>query len=86
MLHRCLRCCGSHSTPALARRRNRTGDCSVVAMSGNGKVNVVLGAQWGDEGKGKLVDTLAKDANIVARCQVSVALLQFNAALKHLIS
>jgi hypothetical protein len=55
-------------------------------MSGNGKVNVVLGAQWGDEGKGKLVDTLAKDANIVARCQVSVALLQFNAALKHLIS
>lgn len=32
-------------------------------------VNVVLGAQWGDEGKGKLVDLLASDAHIVCRCQ-----------------
>lgn len=28
---------------------------------------VVLGAQWGDEGKGKLVDILAKDFNVCAR-------------------
>ena len=28
---------------------------------------VVLGAQWGDEGKGKLVDILSKDFDIVAR-------------------
>lgn len=34
------------------------------------KVIVVLGAQWGDEGKGKVVDLLAQDANIVCRCQV----------------
>ena len=34
------------------------------------KVKVVLGAQWGDEGKGKLVDLLAENADIVARCQV----------------
>ena len=27
----------------------------------------VLGAQWGDEGKGKIVDFLAKDARVVAR-------------------
>ena len=27
----------------------------------------VLGAQWGDEGKGKIVDVLAKDAHVVAR-------------------
>ncbi len=27
----------------------------------------VLGAQWGDEGKGKIIDFLAKDAHIVAR-------------------
>ena len=27
----------------------------------------VLGAQWGDEGKGKIVDVLARDAHIVAR-------------------
>ena len=27
----------------------------------------VLGAQWGDEGKGKIVDFLARDADVVAR-------------------
>ena len=27
----------------------------------------VLGAQWGDEGKGKIVDYLARDAQVVAR-------------------
>ena len=32
------------------------------------KVSVVLGSQWGDEGKGKLVDILAQDADVVARC------------------
>lgn len=31
--------------------------------------NVVIGAQWGDEGKGKLIDILAKDADIVVRSQ-----------------
>lgn len=34
------------------------------------KVTVVLGAQWGDEGKGKVVDLLAMDADLVCRCQV----------------
>lgn len=34
------------------------------------KVIVVLGAQWGDEGKGKVVDLLAQDADMVCRCQV----------------
>ncbi|KAF7296582.1 Adenylosuccinate synthetase [Mycena chlorophos] len=29
---------------------------------------VVLGSQWGDEGKGKLVDILSADADICARC------------------
>uniref|UniRef100_A0A4W5RE53 Adenylosuccinate synthetase n=1 Tax=Hucho hucho TaxID=62062 RepID=A0A4W5RE53_9TELE len=33
------------------------------------KVTVVLGAQWGDEGKGKVVDLLAMDADLVCRCQ-----------------
>ncbi|GFU44222.1 adenylosuccinate synthetase [Trichonephila clavipes] len=33
------------------------------------KVSVVLGAQWGDEGKGKVVDMLACDMDIVCRCQ-----------------
>src|SRR5215470_682179 len=30
---------------------------------------VVVGAQWGDEGKGKIVDALSGDADIVARYQ-----------------
>lgn len=38
------------------------------------KVTVVLGAQWGDEGKGKVVDLLAQDADIVCRCQVGALL------------
>jgi len=32
------------------------------------RVTVVLGSQWGDEGKGKLVDLLSEDTHIVARC------------------
>lgn len=32
------------------------------------KATVVLGAQWGDEGKGKIVDLLATDADVVCRC------------------
>ncbi len=32
-------------------------------------VDVILGLQWGDEGKGKIVDHLAKDYDIVARFQ-----------------
>ncbi len=32
-------------------------------------VRVVVGAQWGDEGKGKLVDILSKDMDVVARYQ-----------------
>ena len=31
------------------------------------QICTVLGSQWGDEGKGKLVDVLAKDYDIVAR-------------------
>ena len=32
-------------------------------------VKIVIGAQWGDEGKGKLVDYLSENAGIVARYQ-----------------
>ena len=32
-----------------------------------GTVDVILGAQWGDEGKGKLVDILSADYEICAR-------------------
>ncbi|GAQ87471.1 adenylosuccinate synthase [Klebsormidium nitens] len=33
------------------------------------QVAAVLGTQWGDEGKGKLVDILAQRYDVVARCQ-----------------
>ncbi|RMG00204.1 MAG: adenylosuccinate synthase, partial [Nitrospirae bacterium] len=33
------------------------------------KVVVVVGAQWGDEGKGKIVDSLTRKADVVARYQ-----------------
>ena len=32
-------------------------------------VSVIVGSQWGDEGKGKIVDLLSADADIVARYQ-----------------
>lgn len=32
-------------------------------------VTVIVGAQWGDEGKGKIVDLLSREADIVARYQ-----------------
>jgi adenylosuccinate synthase len=40
------------------------------AFSGLQQVCAVLGTQWGDEGKGKLVDILAQRFDVVARCQV----------------
>ena len=33
------------------------------------KVDVLLGLQWGDEGKGKVVDVLTPDYDVVARFQ-----------------
>ncbi|NXE22309.1 PURA2 synthetase, partial [Ardeotis kori] len=53
-----------HGAPAPAIPN---GECA-ARVPGN-KVTVVLGAQWGDEGKGKVVDLLAQDADIVCRCQ-----------------
>ena len=32
-------------------------------------INVIVGGQWGDEGKGKIVDLLCREANVVARYQ-----------------
>jgi adenylosuccinate synthase len=32
-------------------------------------VTAVVGAQWGDEGKGRIIDWLAAQADVVVRCQ-----------------
>ncbi|XP_028579978.1 adenylosuccinate synthetase isozyme 2 isoform X2 [Podarcis muralis] len=53
------------STPAAATIPNG----GAASRHPGNKVAVVLGAQWGDEGKGKVVDLLAQDADIVCRCQ-----------------
>lgn len=51
-------------------KRARLGSAPHSPPAGN-RVTVVLGAQWGDEGKGKVVDLLSLDADLVCRCQVS---------------
>lgn len=59
--------------PAVKRSRETGGTESLRSpREPQNKVTVVLGAQWGDEGKGKVVDLLAMDADIVCRCQVPV--------------
>lgn len=58
----------NYTNGALIRNRERSGSVSNY----NSKVTVVLGAQWGDEGKGKVVDMLSGTADVVCRCQVSV--------------
>ena len=30
---------------------------------------ILVGAQWGDEGKGKIIDVLTEQANVVVRSQ-----------------
>ena len=41
--------------------------CEEKSAAKKGTVDVILGAQWGDEGKGKLVDILSADYEICAR-------------------
>lgn len=60
-----------NATPLQARR---TTCAAAVAEAPNEEhfdpqVCVVLGTQWGDEGKGKLVDILAQQYDVVARAQ-----------------
>lgn len=63
-----LRC---RDVPAALRRSVQRRDCSVRASERfDAQVAVVLGTQWGDEGKGKLVDILAQQYDVVARAQV----------------
>ncbi|MCH7991267.1 MAG: adenylosuccinate synthetase, partial [Gemmatimonadetes bacterium] len=38
-------------------------------MPDQGTCTVIVGCQWGDEGKGKIVDVLAEGVDIVARYQ-----------------
>ena len=53
-------------------------DTSAARIGSLSQVSGVLGCQWGDEGKGKLVDILAQHFEIVARCQVLRKLFSFS--------
>lgn len=55
--------------PASGQANANNGVLKYPATQVGSKATVVLGAQWGDEGKGKLVDLLAVDSGIVCRCQ-----------------
>jgi len=44
-------------------------DCNGGGAAEKNRVTVVIGSQWGDEGKGKLVDLLSAEMEVVARCQ-----------------
>jgi hypothetical protein len=57
----------NYTNGGLIRNRERSGSVSNY----NSQITVVLGAQWGDEGKGKVVDMLSVNADVVCRCQVS---------------
>lgn len=54
---------------SLAATDVKTVDNGVDRIGSLSQVSGVLGSQWGDEGKGKLVDILAEYFDIVARCQ-----------------
>ena len=43
------------------------------SSSPSSNVKVIIGAQWGDEGKGKIVDLLAENVDFVCRGQVRAA-------------
>src|SRR6266436_32113 len=48
-------------------RPGRPPSCSSEFALKKGKTAVVIGAQWGDEGKGKIVDVLSERFSVVAR-------------------
>ncbi|KAK3608663.1 hypothetical protein CHS0354_042675 [Potamilus streckersoni] len=54
------RCNGTQENCDIPSKRSRSLDPHVT---------VVLGTQWGDEGKGKVVDMISHKADIVCRCQ-----------------
>lgn len=82
-----VRCSSSVAAKPTAPNASETGadasaDASVDEFSKLSNVCAVLGTQWGDEGKGKLVDILAKRYDVVCRCQVSRAFWELRSSGK----
>ncbi|XP_073317827.1 adenylosuccinate synthetase 2, chloroplastic [Primulina huaijiensis] len=62
-------CSTGNSGSAVIEQSTSELDSALSRIGSLSQVSGVLGCQWGDEGKGKLVDILAKHFDIVARCQ-----------------
>lgn len=62
-------CSGSRRVQRSSRVQS---SASAPAETFPAQVCVVLGTQWGDEGKGKLVDILAQQYDVIARAQVGI--------------
>ena len=57
---------GTGILPVHYRRKQRqAGSLSYFTMSNT----ILVGAQWGDEGKGKIIDVLTEDADVIVRTQ-----------------
>ncbi|CAI0468633.1 unnamed protein product [Linum tenue] len=65
-------CSALKSSPSLSVADSASSD-SAARIGSLSQVAGVLGCQWGDEGKGKLVDILAQHFDIVARCQIWIS-------------
>ncbi|KAL1359948.1 hypothetical protein HN51_005278 [Arachis hypogaea] len=61
--------CSSKSVAPPLPPKLATAQSSDGRIGSLSQVSGVLGCQWGDEGKGKLVDILAQHFEVVARCQ-----------------
>jgi adenylosuccinate synthase len=61
-----VRASSSSSSPTATEAKAASSDNEWKKL---GQVCAVLGSQWGDEGKGKLVDILAREYEVVCRCQ-----------------
>ncbi|KAG9455177.1 hypothetical protein H6P81_008081 [Aristolochia fimbriata] len=64
--HRRIFISAASASPAVVTKGS---DVLLERVESLSQVSGVLGCQWGDEGKGKLVDILAQQFDVVARCQ-----------------
>ena len=58
----------SHASAAPASLTKPSSTASLIKKLEQEQVVAVMGGQWGDEGKGKLVDILGGNYDIIARC------------------
>ncbi len=56
-------------TPVKATKGTAKVKAPAAPARSTARSRVVLGLQWGDEGKGKVIDLLAKESEVVVRCQ-----------------